>query len=114
MIFGCFYRTKGLMSFSTRKKGPKRLFFFFHLIKNRDNRDNSVGQILYEGECMKKQGNLKKGIAVLVLLTAIGLPLACTTNNSSTPTTPITAHTPTPGGPTATATTTLVPGATPT
>jgi hypothetical protein len=64
---------------------------------------------------MKQSQRLKKGIAILILLTAIGLPLACTTNNSSSPTTPALAtHTPTPGGPTATFTTTLVPGATPT
>jgi hypothetical protein len=90
------------------------LFFFFHLTKVRYNRDNSVGQILYESERMKKRENLKKGVVTLVLLTAIGLPLACTTNNSSTPTAPITGHTATPGGPTSTPTTTLVPGATPT
>ncbi len=61
---------------------------------------------------MKQRQSLKKGIAILVLLTAIGLPLACTTNNTSNPTSPL--ATPTPGGPTATFTTTLVPGSTPT
>ncbi len=62
---------------------------------------------------MKQRQSLKQGIAILVLLTAIGLPLACTTNNTSGPTSPgLATHTPTPGGFTATPTTTLVPGST--
>ncbi|HVM31806.1 MAG TPA: hypothetical protein VMU88_01615 [bacterium] len=66
---------------------------------------------------MKKTERKRKSLAVMVILLAIGLPLACTTNNSSSPTTPITiggSPTNTPSGPTATFTPTLLPGATPT
>lgn len=66
----------------------------------------------------KKADSLKKSLAVLVILMAVALPWACTTNNSSTPTSPIitgtttTTGTTTPTGSTATFTPTLVSGAT--
>src|SRR5579859_6224642 len=62
---------------------------------------------------MKKTESLKKSFAILVILLAIALPWACTTNNTSSgPTSPGGGGTTTPGGATATPTQTLVPGTT--
>jgi hypothetical protein len=93
--------------------GDAGSFFFFHLRKVGYNRDNPVGpKFNFKVKVMKQRQSLKKGITILVLLTAIGLPLACTTNNSSSPTSPV-VHTPTPGGPgTSTFTPTVPAGAT--